>query len=96
MITKAQLVNGLASFKEQLDKEVEKANALGKKYQMMYNQAQKGMVSEKRIADLLFEVHAAEKRAERCYGAVQGIEWQIEKIDLEEKDGVFDDNEIAA
>lgn len=84
MITRSQLDSGLEDYTKQLKNEIAKMNVLKGKYQVMYEMAKNGKVTPDRIAQMSYEVIEAEKRVERCIGAVQAVEWQIEKIDLKE------------
>lgn len=88
VITRSQLDSGLFDYNKQLENEIAKMNVLKGRYQIMFELAKNGKVKPDRLADLSFEVLEAEKRVERCIGAVQAVEWQMEKIDLEEPEAL--------
>jgi len=84
MITRQQLELGKKSYEEQRDEEIAKANVARGKFQMMKSLAESGKVGRERLEQLASNVIEAEKRVERCIGAVQSVEWQLATIDLEE------------
>ena len=83
MITGEQLDFGLKSFTEQMKDEYTKTEDLKKKYKLMHTLAQSGKVRPEKIHQLAIEVMEAEKRVERCEGAVNSLQWQIDVIALE-------------
>ena len=90
MITRSQLDKGLEEFKMQLDNEIAKMNVEKGKYQAMVGMMKSGKVRPERINELAFGVQEAEKRVERCIGAVQSVEWQLGTIDLKEPEAEVD------
>ena len=50
----------------------------------MQSLANSGKVGREKLEQLAREVIEAEKRVERCIGAVQSVEWQLATIDQEQ------------
>ena len=90
MITRQQLELGKKSYEDQRDTEIAKMNVAGGKFQMMQSMANSGKVGKERLEQLAREVIEAEKRVERCIGAVQSVEWQLATIDLQEPEAVVE------
>ena len=84
LITRQQLEIGKQSYTQQRDEEIAKMNLANGKFQMMKSLADSGKVGRERLEQLARDVVDAEKRVERCIGAVQSVEWQLATIDLEE------------
>ena len=84
MITRQQLDYGKRSYEDQRDEEIAKMNTISGKFQMMQSLANSGKVGRDKLEQLAREVVEAEKRIERCIGAVQSLEWQLATIDLQE------------
>ena len=83
MITRSQLDSGREDYLKQFNNEISKLNVVTGRFQILFEEAKKGGGSKRELELAAFKVQEAEKRVERCVGAIQSVDWQIGIIDLE-------------